>query len=66
MSSLNTGQETVRRSFGKIKDIVPVPNLIEIQSSSFNDFVQLDYLPQERELIGLQKIFKDVFCQQYD
>ena len=47
MSSLRTGSETVRRSFGKIKDIVPVPNLIEVQSKSFNDFVQLDFLPSE-------------------
>jgi DNA-directed RNA polymerase subunit beta len=61
MSSLQVGRETIRKSFGKIKDIVPVPNLIEIQSNSFNDFAQLDFLPFERQLIGLQKAFKDVF-----
>ena len=46
--------------FGRIKDIVPVPSLIEIQSKSFNEFAQLDYLPSERELVGLQKSFRDV------
>ena len=45
MSNLHMGKSNIRKSFGKIKDIVPVPNLIEIQSTSFNDFVQFDYLP---------------------
>ena len=49
MSNIRTAKGTIRRSFSRIKDIVPVPNLIEIQSSSFNDFVQLDYLPEERD-----------------
>lgn len=61
MSSLHMGKVNVRKSFGKIKDIVPVPNLIEIQSSSFNEFAQLDYLPEERKRAGLEKVFKDVF-----
>lgn len=65
MSSLRTGRETVRRSFGKIKDIVPVPNLIEIQSRSFNEFAQLDFLPTERQLIGLEKVFRDIFPIDY-
>jgi DNA-directed RNA polymerase subunit beta len=66
MSGLRIGKETVRRSFGKIKDIVPVPNLIEIQSRSFNEFAQLDYLPSERQLIGLEKIFRDIFPIDYN
>ncbi len=66
MSSLRQGKEAVRRLFGKIKDIVPVPNLIEIQSRSFNEFAQLDFLPSERELIGLEKVFKDIFPIDYN
>ncbi len=66
MSSLHMGKELIRRSFGKIKDIVPVPNLIEIQSRSFNEFAQLDYLPSERLSIGLEKVFKDVFPIDYN
>lgn len=61
MSQLHMGKGGIRKSFGKIKDIVPIPNLIEIQSSSFNDFVQLDYLPGERKPIGLHKVLQDVF-----
>lgn len=65
MSNLHVSKGTIRRSFGKIKGVVPVPNLIEIQSKSFNDFVQLDFLPEERERIGLEKVLKDVFPIDY-
>lgn len=65
MSSLREGTKLVRRSFGKIKDIVPVPNLIEIQSKSFNDFAQLDFLSVERKNIGLEKVFRDIFPIDY-
>jgi DNA-directed RNA polymerase subunit beta len=66
MMSLCTGKETVRKSFGKIKDIVPVPNLIEVQSRSFNEFAQLDYLPSERRMVGLEKVFRDIFPIEYN
>ena len=61
MSQLHMGKGGIRKSFGKIKDIVSIPNLIEIQSSSFNDFVQLDCLPGERQFIGLHKVLHDIF-----
>lgn len=66
MSSLRMGREPIRKSFGKIKDIVPVPNLIEIQSRSFNEFTQLDFLSSERQLIGLEKVFRDIFPITYN
>lgn len=51
----------LRKSFRKSKSLVPVPNLIEVQSDSFNEFVQLDFLPEERKNIGLEKAFRDIF-----
>lgn len=66
MPHLPTVKETIRKSFSKIKDIVPVPNLIEIQSASFNDFVQLDYLPEERENTGFEKVLQDIFPVEHD
>ena len=66
MSSLQLGAHIIRKSFGKIKDIVQVPDLIEIQSKSFNDFVQLDKLPSERKMIGLEKVLKDIFPIDYN
>jgi len=61
MSNLHISKGNIRKSFGTVKDIVEVPNLIEIQSRSFNDFVQLDFLPSERKSIGLEKVLKDIF-----
>ncbi|MCK4518034.1 hypothetical protein KAT92_04610, partial [Candidatus Babeliales bacterium] len=61
MSRFQRGRGVVRKSFGKIKEVVSLPNLIEIQSKSFNDFAQLDFLPSERKNVGLEKIFKDIF-----
>jgi DNA-directed RNA polymerase subunit beta len=66
MSSLEVGKQVLRKSFGKLSDKVPVPNLIEVQSKSFNDFAQLDYLPGERADIGLEKVLKDIFPIEYE
>lgn len=61
-----SGRTIKRKSFGTIKDAVPVPNLIHIQSSSFNEFVQLDFLPEERKAIGLERVLRDVFPMEYE
>lgn len=66
MSNMRMDNGVVRKSFGKIKDIVPVPDLIAIQSKSFNDFAQLDCLPVERKLIGLEKVLRDIFPIDYE
>ena len=66
MSYAGISNQIVRRSFGRLKDIMPVPNLIEVQSKSFNDFVQLDYLPNERREIGLEKVLKSIFPIEYE
>lgn len=66
MPNFRVEKGIVRKSFGKIETVVPVPNLIDIQSSSFNDFVQLDFLPEERKSIGLERVLRDVFPINYD
>ena len=66
MSRFQRGRGVIRKSFGKIKEVVSLPNLIEIQSKSFNDFVQLDFLPSGRKNVGLEKIFRDVFPVEYN
>src|SRR5258705_1028625 len=55
-----TSQAPVRHDFSKIKTSVPIPNLIEIQRESYNRFLQMDLLPEERESTGLQSVFKSV------
>ena len=47
--------------FGKLKPVIQPPNLIEIQTRSFADFLQADVPPSKRQDIGLQAIFKEVF-----
>jgi DNA-directed RNA polymerase subunit beta len=56
-----TSQAPQRHDFSKIKTAVPIPNLIEIQRESYNRFLQMDMLPEERQNTGLQSVFKSVF-----
>jgi len=56
-----TSQAPVRHDFSKIPTSVRIPNLIEIQRESYNRFLQMDLLPEERENTGLQAVFKSVF-----
>jgi DNA-directed RNA polymerase subunit beta len=50
-----------RVDFAKIKSIFPIPNLLEVQKQSYQRFLQMDSLPEEREDIGLQSVFASVF-----
>jgi DNA-directed RNA polymerase subunit beta len=56
-----TSQAPERHDFSKIKTAVPIPNLIEIQRESYNRFLQMDLLPEERQNTGLQSVFRSVF-----
>lgn len=56
-----------RVSFREKKDIIDLPNLLEIQIKSYNQFLQIDQLPNERENIGLQEVFNEIFpIKSYD
>jgi DNA-directed RNA polymerase subunit beta len=50
-----------RRSFGRIKKIIDLPYLIEIQKNSYDLFLQRDVPATQRQNIGLQEVFKSVF-----
>ena len=50
-----------RLSFGKIPEILDLPDLIEIQKSSYEEFLQRNTLPEERKDKGLQAIFNEIF-----
>src|SRR4029434_7253745 len=51
----------LRRTFGRIKKIIDIPNLIEIQRRSYEEFLQRDMPPDQRKEQGLQAVFKSVF-----
>jgi DNA-directed RNA polymerase subunit beta len=61
MASLVTQNLRLRRNFGKIRRVLDVPNLIEIQRQSYEKFLQADAEPDKRTDIGLQGVFRSVF-----
>src|SRR5271166_3043554 len=53
--------------FGKIKEAVEPPNLIEVQLNSYVEFLQKEVSPGKRKNVGLQAVFREVFpIQSYD
>ncbi|MGW8300632.1 MAG: DNA-directed RNA polymerase subunit beta [Desulfobacterales bacterium] len=61
MSKNPLAPKRFRKNFGKIKQIVEIPDLIGMQRESFQRFLQMDVPPEKREEIGLQTVFKSVF-----
>jgi len=50
-----------RQSFSKNTATIGLPNLIQVQRSSYEEFLQMDLLPEERENIGLQSVLTTIF-----
>ena len=48
-------------SFAKTKKIYPMPHLLEHQTNSFKEFLQMNILPEKRKKVGLQEILEEVF-----
>jgi DNA-directed RNA polymerase subunit beta len=58
---------TERINFGKIKEIIAPPNLIELQTNSYKEFLQAEIPPSKRKNLGLQAVFTEVFpIESYD
>ncbi|MCH9630392.1 MAG: DNA-directed RNA polymerase subunit beta [Chlamydiia bacterium] len=56
-----------RVSFEAKEEIIDLPNLIEVQLKSYAQFLQKDLLPHERETIGIEEVFKEIFpIKSYD
>ncbi|MDG1419161.1 MAG: DNA-directed RNA polymerase subunit beta [Maricaulis sp.] len=56
-----TSKKRMRKSFGRIGDTVVMPNLIEVQKSSYEQFLMKDMPANERPDTGMQAVFKSVF-----
>ena len=53
-----TEKKSIRKNFGKLKEILSIPNLIEVQKKSYNQFIQ----PYDSEFAkGLHKVFSSIF-----
>ncbi len=61
MAESFTNRWSIRKSFGKIKVVAPMPNLIEVQKTSYESFLQKDVAEEERADMGLHAAFKSVF-----
>ena len=61
MAQTFTGKKRIRKSFGRIPEAVTMPNLIEVQRSSYEQFLQRDVRPADRNGDGLEAVFKSVF-----
>ena len=64
MNAINgsfTGQKRIRKSFGRIPELAVMPNLIDVQRSSYEAFLQMATPHDSRTDTGLQEVFKSVF-----
>src|SRR5882757_8449090 len=59
-TAFNT-RKRIRRFFGHIESVAPMPNLIEVQKSSYEGFLQRMIPAAKRSQSGLQEVFRGVF-----
>ncbi len=56
-----TERKRIRRSFGRIPEVIEMPNLIEVQRRSYERFLQANLRHDERDMAGLLEVFHSVF-----
>ena len=61
MANTFTGRKRVRKHFGRLPETVEMPNLIEVQKTSYESFLQREVPDAERDEAGLQEVFRSVF-----
>jgi len=61
MDPLYLHRKRFRRSFNKIEKLLDYPNLIDIQKSSYESFLQLSLPPEKRRQVGMEGVFRSVF-----
>jgi DNA-directed RNA polymerase subunit beta len=61
MASVVQTNFRVRKNLGRVRRIIEVPNLIDIQKTSYDKFLQTTIPPSERGEVGLQAVFRSVF-----
>ena len=61
MATTFNGRRKVRKSFGSIREVTEMPNLIEVQKASYDQFLIVNEPKGGRNEEGLQAVFKSVF-----
>ena len=61
MTETYSNRRRLRRDFGRISSVSTMPNLIEVQKTSYEKFLQKNEAPGERLVEGLEEVFRSVF-----
>ncbi|RHZ97721.1 DNA-directed RNA polymerase subunit beta [Cereibacter sphaeroides] len=61
MAQSYVGQKRIRRYYGKIREVLEMPNLIEVQKSSYDLFLKSGDGPKAADGEGIQGVFQSVF-----
>ena len=56
-----TEKKSIRKNFGKLKETLTIPNLIEIQKKSYSQFLSSKNITDTNLQKGLIKVFKSIF-----
>jgi DNA-directed RNA polymerase subunit beta len=61
MQDISVNQKRIRRNYGKIREVLEMPNLIEVQKSSYDLFLNSGEAAQPTDGEGIQGVFQSVF-----
>ena len=56
-----TEKKNIRKNFGKLKESLSIPNLIEVQKNSYKELTDLDTSVESHLVKGFERVFKSIF-----
>ncbi len=56
-----TGKKNIRKSFGKLKESLSIPNLIEVQKNSYKELTEFKQDVEQHLVKGFDRVFKSIF-----
>ncbi len=56
-----TEKRSIRKNFGKLKEILTIPNLIDVQKESYSQFLKIKKKSEFSSQKGLEKVFQNIF-----
>ena len=56
-----TEKKSIRKNFGKLKEILSIPNLIDVQKKSYQQFLNIGNVSEINLQKGLHRVFKNIF-----
>ena len=57
-----TEKKSIRKNFGKLKETLSIPNLIEVQKKSYKQFLEKNSNDEANLQKGLEKVFQNILC----